>query len=250
MVANIDREHLLRLNATERTVLGLLAEGHTAKSIAATTGTTVGAVNERLREARRKTGAGSSRELARALTQENWDRKMGVVLPGDNPPALPDAALPVRRWGKLLMFTAPLVAAALLISFWQQPASPDPMTDPFTQISTHKPETSALRQKLLAEGRDPAWAPATEASVRKTLQAVVINDAILRVSCGRTLCEVAGQVRPSGEEVLNQVMQGFQGQALAVDLAALGLNNNETSFNVAAGNKPHAMKFLQYWERK
>jgi hypothetical protein len=231
-------------------MLGLLAEGHTAKSIAAATGTTVGAVNERLREARRKTGAGSSRELARALTQENWDGKMGVVLPGDNPPALPDAALPVRRWGKLLMFTAPLAAAALLVSFWQQPASPDPMTDPFTQIPTQKPETAALRQKLVAEGRDPAWAPATEVSVRKTLQTVVTNDAILRVSCGRTLCEVAGQLRPSGEAVLNQVMQGLQGRALAADLAALGLDNSETSFNVATGNEPRAMNYLQYWERK
>ena len=56
---------LSRLNEAERRVLRLLAEGHTAKSIAAELATSPAAVNERLREARRKTGVGSSRELAR-----------------------------------------------------------------------------------------------------------------------------------------------------------------------------------------
>lgn len=45
-----------KLNAAERTALSLLARGHTAKSIANLTDRSVGAVNERLREARRKTG--------------------------------------------------------------------------------------------------------------------------------------------------------------------------------------------------
>ncbi|HET6407092.1 MAG TPA: sigma factor-like helix-turn-helix DNA-binding protein [Chthoniobacteraceae bacterium] len=53
---------LARLNEAEREALRLLAEGHTAKSIAGLTGRSVAAVNERLREARRKTGIGSSRE--------------------------------------------------------------------------------------------------------------------------------------------------------------------------------------------
>jgi DNA-binding CsgD family transcriptional regulator len=55
---------LARLNEAERRVLWLLAEGHTAKSIAIALETTPAAVNERLREARRKTGVGSSRELS------------------------------------------------------------------------------------------------------------------------------------------------------------------------------------------
>ena len=49
------------LTPAECEALALLAEGHTAKSIAALTGRSVAAVNERLREARRKTGIGSSR---------------------------------------------------------------------------------------------------------------------------------------------------------------------------------------------
>ena len=43
---------LARLTASERQVLHMLGEGHTAKSIANTLGTTPAAVNERLREAR------------------------------------------------------------------------------------------------------------------------------------------------------------------------------------------------------
>ena len=55
------------LNDYELEILRLLANGHTAKSIAARLGRSETAINERLREARRKTGLGSSRELARLL---------------------------------------------------------------------------------------------------------------------------------------------------------------------------------------
>lgn len=47
---------LSRLSDGERRVLLLLGSGHTAKSIAVETGLSVHAVNERLCEARRKTG--------------------------------------------------------------------------------------------------------------------------------------------------------------------------------------------------
>ena len=49
-----------RLTLIERSVLDLLARGHTAKNIAAETGMSVHAVNERLREARAKTGVGAA----------------------------------------------------------------------------------------------------------------------------------------------------------------------------------------------
>ncbi len=68
-----------KLNEPERKVLLLLAQGHTVKSIARQTGWTAPAVNERLRSARQKTGVGSSRELARLITQENEDTKIGLA---------------------------------------------------------------------------------------------------------------------------------------------------------------------------
>ncbi len=54
----------------EEAVLRLLVQGHEAKSIAATLGLSVHAVNERLRDARRKLGASSSREAARRFFGE------------------------------------------------------------------------------------------------------------------------------------------------------------------------------------
>lgn len=69
----IDRTHL---NHLELRYLDLLAQGHTVKSISILTGKSVAAINERLRDARRKTGVGSSRELARLIKrQESGDEK-------------------------------------------------------------------------------------------------------------------------------------------------------------------------------
>lgn len=74
-----------RLTDQEKALLKLLAEGHTAKSIALSTGLTEGTVNERLRSARRKAGAPSSRELARLVattehhpSPKNRDNLIGV----------------------------------------------------------------------------------------------------------------------------------------------------------------------------
>ncbi|MBX9616637.1 MAG: LuxR C-terminal-related transcriptional regulator [Caulobacteraceae bacterium] len=84
MVHSLDR-----LTETERDLLRLLAEGHTVKSIANARGLSVHVVNERLRAARRRTGAASSRELARTLvartggtSQINRNTIPGVEEPG------------------------------------------------------------------------------------------------------------------------------------------------------------------------
>jgi len=61
------REDVSRLSEREREVLRLLLAGHDAKSAARSLGISVHAVNERLREARRKLGVSSSREAARIL---------------------------------------------------------------------------------------------------------------------------------------------------------------------------------------
>jgi DNA-binding CsgD family transcriptional regulator len=67
------------LNNTELEILRLLASGHTTKSIAASLGRSETAINERLRVARRKTGASSSRELARLLdAQKIWDENIDL----------------------------------------------------------------------------------------------------------------------------------------------------------------------------
>src|SRR3569623_548215 len=57
------------LSEREKEPLRLLLSGHDAKSIAAALGLSVHTVNERLREARRKLGASSSRQAARILAE-------------------------------------------------------------------------------------------------------------------------------------------------------------------------------------
>jgi DNA-binding CsgD family transcriptional regulator len=104
---------LSRLTEAERQVLRLLAQGHTAKSAATQLRLTEGAVNERLREARRKTGVGSSRELARLVgPQENRDEKIGVAETSMRPHTVPR-----RKWPYLLGVTAMTALAAAVGAF-------------------------------------------------------------------------------------------------------------------------------------
>jgi DNA-binding CsgD family transcriptional regulator len=86
---------LSRLTTREREVLRLLARGHDIKSVASELGVSAGAVNERLREARRKLGVSSSREAARILAADEGipnssvDIKSGIEARGaeDDPHA-------------------------------------------------------------------------------------------------------------------------------------------------------------------
>lgn len=118
----MERVHASRAALTDREleVLRLLAAGHTVKSIAAQLGRSEASINERLRDARRKTGFGSSRELARVLaSQETWDNFPDLSAS----PALAEPAQgsgrpgPARSKGQLLMFIAiPVAASALLLA--------------------------------------------------------------------------------------------------------------------------------------
>jgi DNA-binding CsgD family transcriptional regulator len=67
------------LTDKELEILRLLMAGHTVKSIAVRLGRSETSINERLRDARRKTGVGSSRELARHLAaQKIWDKNIDL----------------------------------------------------------------------------------------------------------------------------------------------------------------------------
>jgi DNA-binding CsgD family transcriptional regulator len=66
------------LTDRELEALRLLAAGHTAKTIAVRLGRSETSINERLRAARRKTGIGSSRELARLLEAQKSGTKKSI----------------------------------------------------------------------------------------------------------------------------------------------------------------------------
>jgi len=106
------------LSEKELEILSLLAGGHTVKSIAAQLGRSEASINERLREARRKTGVGSSRELARLLAEQKiWDRKIDLPA-GASPSEDQDRPQTGGRWSKgfmMLLIALPLAAAAGLL---------------------------------------------------------------------------------------------------------------------------------------
>lgn len=137
-------QQLDRLTDQERHLLRLLAQGHTAKTIANSEGLSINVVNERLRSARRKAGTTSSRQLARLVTssehekpQKTWDKFIGVEPVPDALHEVPAQGLaPVvrRLWatGGLTMIAAILTAATL---FAVQVEKPDTTTLNITETA-------------------------------------------------------------------------------------------------------------------
>jgi DNA-binding CsgD family transcriptional regulator len=111
---------LASLTEKEIEILRLLTAGHTVKTIAVRLDRSEASINERLRDARRKTGAGSSRELARLLdAQENWDKNIDLSLrrSSRDTTGQPESTGQFRSKGTLIMFIAiPLAAAGLSLA--------------------------------------------------------------------------------------------------------------------------------------
>lgn len=190
---------LSRLNDAERAVLRLLAEGHTAKSIANSIGSSPAAVNERLREARRKTGVGSSRELARVLkAQENRDELFGVATAtavGASPAH--QEAKPRRRTMGVIVMIAFLGAAAAAMFMTAQSPAPKPAPQTFTdpELGTFEVVGATwLYRGIRQEDRDPNWAGEAERILKdrySTIRFFGEKPQFLRVMCERQTCEVA-----------------------------------------------------------
>lgn len=106
------------LTDRETEVLRLLVAGHTVKTIAARLGRSETSINERLRSARRKTGVGSSRELARLLDlQKTCDENIDLSMQRSTVKDLAHtAAIGVRgSKGMIAMLIAISLAAAGLM---------------------------------------------------------------------------------------------------------------------------------------
>lgn len=259
---------LARLNDAERRVLRMLAEGHTVKSIALAIGSTPAAVNERLREARRKTGVGSSRELGRLLkAQENRDEQMGMAERPRleallrQPPAEPWRPLP----GALVMMTlliGAVGATALLVG--QAPGSGDQSAEVVDELigpipSSHEaPE--AMYRKLRAEPRDGTWASRAERTLLarfSQIDHVGRPPAELRAICASSICEVAGTIdapEPHGKEhddpnhPMVKAVRELQEKPLVDDLKKAGLERGAAMFSSTPGEKKRA-SFIMYFKR-
>lgn len=252
-MGHVPDSDLSGLNAGERTALVLLAQGHTAKSIAQLTGRSVTSINERLREARRKTGIGSSRELARLLAaQENRDKQIGMVpaaaiAAGPGQEAAATGARGLQTRGTVLMGFALLggIAALAMIS---NPAAPQQATGDAEFNITFpdaRLDTRNLYAQLRGETRDAAWAASREQALRARYARLVHADRMkrpVRVTCSATLCEVAG-VLPTGDNALiNETTTEMQGGALAKEMGKLGFKTGPQLFDRAS--------FIAYWLRK
>jgi DNA-binding CsgD family transcriptional regulator len=249
------------LNEGERTALALLAEGHTVKTIAAATGRSVAAINERLREARRKTGIGSSRELARLLrVQENRDKKIDLAVPAA-PGAIVDPGPAAWRRGPMgkggiamasLLLTG--LAAAWLITQTQSPITPSAAASPPLDrgidalIRQRGPEPRDLHVELLGQGRDPAWADRTEALLRTHYSAVPhFSDAgAARIRCAATLCEVVSLLPEKLPlERLRTLDWSLQSGRFRAEMARLGLDHLDSLFTSTHGRP----LYVAYWGR-
>jgi DNA-binding CsgD family transcriptional regulator len=254
---------LARLNEAERRVLRLLAEGHTAKSIANELGSTPTAINERLREARRKTEVGSSRELARLLkAQENRDNLLGVA--GRQRTSATDSVPAAEPWrpqtGVVAMIALFLVAAAGAATVMSQAQPSSNEVDPLIGGPIERfGQPADLHAKVRSETSDRSWAGPTEAALRARLMQIPLvgkDGNVLRVTCGATLCEIAGTLLGNGQKPgeydpklpLNKAVADLQDKPLHDDLAKLGLKDESGSFTSGQG-KPDRIVFLLYYSR-
>lgn len=211
-MSDLSETFLEKLSEGEREILQLLGEGHTAKSIAQRTRRSLSSVNEHLRRARRKTGANSSRELARLLRDENIvDEKIGLPSAA---PASPDWSPRLIRKGALavtILFSAAVAAAILLQPAIQsQPPDRDPLLEQLYPHSDTEPR--ALAKRLRAEARNAAWAEPSEAALRAYYATLLRSEDVelVRIACGSTVCEVVGKVATTDPKSINAAMMTLQ----------------------------------------
>jgi DNA-binding CsgD family transcriptional regulator len=265
---------LSHLNDGECQVLALLAEGHTVKSIANVTGWTVAAVNERLRAARRKTGVGSSRELARLFAHQRRPNKIGLEASSKTAlNVIPKSGDSARsKWkGATIMMLVLLTALGAALALQPQSTNrsdpmlgnlldqPDPKWVLQQMRSRQNPDkvlapeglNAILRQlhsQVRTEKRDENWSPRMEAILRRfflQVPSVASSPNQLRVLCSATLCEVTASL-PSRHAAEGQLyLPEFQdpGQDAAVE--KLGLRALPKVLGSANGRP----LYLSYWGR-
>ncbi len=162
----------------ELDALRLLAAGHTTKTIAVRLGRSETAINECLRAARRKTGIGSSRELARLLdAQKIWDNKIDLPpqIPSGNSALQPATVGRKRRKAMIAMLVAmPVIAAGLIVG-----VAPSMQQTAITQTAITQVADDGTSRQLPLVGSwslDVSRIPETERPQRVTMTFRVSKD--------------------------------------------------------------------------
>jgi hypothetical protein len=153
-----------------------------------------------------------------------------------------------------------LGAAAAAALMTQQSDSETNQVDPLIGEPLPRTQDPAdLHTKVRSEARDAEWASRMEAAIRaRVLQIPLIgkNGNVLRVTCARTLCEIAGTLIEEGQRPaeydpkapLSRAIADLQDKPLNNDLSKLGLKHEVGSFSGAKGH-PERSVFLLYYSR-
>lgn len=209
-----------RLSDRERDILTLLAHGHTAKTIARSRSLSANVVNEHLRSARRKTGASSSRELARLVvgetpvsSQEVRDKLFGIESPTapDHRRRQPGLSLgPVMTLinGRTMMIFGVLIAAGALAYQSSVPIQAEPAStrDPGAALEAATSGPPDLVYQVHFSAGDELLASPTVASQFGRWVRVEIPG-LMRVSM------LTGERDQDGEFYTSATMQVFQDNA-------------------------------------
>jgi DNA-binding CsgD family transcriptional regulator len=223
------------LTEKEKETLRLLLAGHDAKSMARHFGLSVHTVNERLRDARRKLSATSSREAARLLRESEGHQSLGDKPIGDAAaPSIVEKAPTAHAWaiGGLAMIA--LAIAALALSGAPQAAQHRAHPAPVAESAV----TEVARQWLAlvdAQKWQESWAGTTKAfHTNNTYEMWESASVGGRVPLGRVLSrrlvsEETVPAAPAGHQIV-RFKTDFAGKPGATE--TLSLTREEGSWKI------------------
>lgn len=209
------------LNDGERDVLRLLASGHTIKSAAHLLDITENAASERLRSARRKTGASSSRDLARQLYgQISCDGFSGVPQSPVNAdhPREDQPSLAGRTKKRIALMTViGLAIAATTLAVTQLPGDAAPARSPFETELAGSAEDWRTRLENEREGGARALEIQQQLGTRFSRREGI---GLVFTRCRATLCQITAQV---AKEDRSQAIGSVSKKDFVEELARSGL---------------------------
>lgn len=234
------------LSDKELEILRLLAGGHTVKSIASGLGRSEASINERLREARRKTGIGSSRELARLLAgQKIWDRKTDLpdsALSSDGASVPRHKGAPLWTKGRIAMLILIPAAALTLALAAGTTALPDAAETTQAAAAAPLAGTWSLEVAKIPEDERPravtiAFAPGTDGRWRTVVTIETPDGGLLKAESTAAPDGVAVPVTGSMHGIDSVSLRQPEANTLVMTLGKDGQRVSTRVYTVAADGR-------------
>lgn len=150
----------------------------------------------------------------------------------------------------MAIVTGVAALGALLFVLQESPAGNSVGSDPllaeaWAAQASSPPSLAMLHSRLRGGTRDAIWADRAEPAVKARYARLLGSNETLRVTCGATLCEVAGRL-PEGESG-SAALKAVQNHALYADIVKLGFASD--LFTVTSLERKKLV-FVSYWRRK